>query len=104
MKYPTEEQLKYIKEFDITKHRVFELLDFIEQIWEFGDWGFHRTKHTLELDTGGWSGNEDIIDALQLNYLFWSLYWEEHRRGGHYKFNDEMVSDELKGFEGEQNG
>lgn len=96
--YPTEEQLKTIKEFDLTKEKVKELLDYVEPIWEYGDWGFHRTKHRLELHTGGWSGNEDIIGALHQNFLFWSMYWWTSRRGGHYIFNDRGVSGELKGF------
>lgn len=96
--YPTDEQLKYITEFDLTKKPVYELMDFIEPIWEYGDWGFHRTKHRLTLDTGGWSGNEDIIEALQKNFMFWVMYWKSDRRGGHYTFDDKMVIQELRGF------
>jgi hypothetical protein len=96
--YPTDEELKTIKEFDLTKKTIKELLDYIEPIWEYGDWGFKRTKHRLELHTGGWSGNEDIIFALRQNYLFWSMYWVSHRRGGHFVFDDSAVTKELKGF------
>ena len=96
--YPTEEQLKTISEWDLTKSHVSKLLGYIEPIWEYGDWGFSRSKHRLELHTGGWSGNEDIIAALRSNFLFWSMYWWTSRRGGHYVFNDSMVSQELKGF------
>ena len=94
--YPTEEQIKYIKEFDLLKKPVSELLDFIESIWEYGDWGFKKEPHKLELHTGGWSGNEDIIEALMHNFIFWSMYWNQTHRGGHYYFDDEMVSKELK--------
>ena len=97
--YPTEDELKHIKEFDVTQKPVYELLDYVENIWEYGDWGFHRTNLTLNLDTGGWSGNEDIIGALQRNFLFWSMYWIEHRRGGHYKFSCRKIHGKLiKGF------
>ena len=96
--YPTEDELKTIKEFDLTKRTVRELLDYIEPRWEYGDWGFKRTKHRLELHTGGWSGNEDIISALMDNFMFWHMYWKSTRRGGHYIFDDSMVSKELKGF------
>ena len=88
--YPTEEQLKFIKEFDMTKHPVYELLDFIEPIWEYGDWGFHRQAHEFELHTGVWSGNEDIIVALHQNFIFWSMYWAKSERGGHIYFNDRL--------------
>jgi len=39
----------------------------------------------LELHTGGWSGNEDIIEALKKSY-FWIFYWEKSVKGGHYYF------------------
>lgn len=97
-RYPTEEELKYIREFDLPDKPVSELLDFIEQIWEYGDLGFIRSKHKLVLHTYGWSGNEDIIEALMQNFLFWALYWSVSKRGGHYYFNDSSVSKESKGF------
>lgn len=39
----------------------------------------------LELTTGGWSENEEIIDILS-NTWFWFLWWQESKRGGYYKF------------------
>jgi len=53
------------------------------------DWGFilsGEEEFTLSLSTGGWSGNEDIIRALKKNFIFWSMYWQMNRRGGHYQF------------------
>lgn len=97
--YPTKEDLKYIKSFDLTKEPVYKLLDYVENIWEYGDWGFHRTYLTLYLDTGGWSGNEDIIEALMQNFLFWSMYFVWHKRGGHYKLSCRNINGKLiKGF------
>ena len=78
--YPSDIDLKYIKEFDLTKQPVRELLDHIEQIWEYGDWGFKRSYHYLQLHTGGWSGNEDIIVALESNLLFFAMYWTKTLR------------------------
>lgn len=40
---------------------------------------------TLELTTGGWSENEEIIDILA-NTMFWFIWWQESKRGGYYKF------------------
>lgn len=42
-------------------------------------------KQTLELTTGGWSNNEQIIDEIA-NTMFWFLWWQESKRGGYYKF------------------
>ena len=38
----------------------------------------------LELSTGGWSENEEIIYALQ-GTMFWFFYWQKSERGGHYE-------------------
>ncbi len=38
--YPTEKELKTIREWDITKRDVFELIEFIYDIWWAPDWGF----------------------------------------------------------------
>jgi len=89
--YPPESVLKKIQKWDLTKSHVSELLNYVQQFWEYPD-RFVRKKHTLYLSTGGWSGNEDIITALQRNYLFWSLYWYRSQRGGHYWFNDRIVA------------
>lgn len=40
---------------------------------------------TLELSTGDYSENEEIIDIL-CNKMFWFLWWQESKRGGYYKF------------------
>ena len=95
--YPSEEQLKRIQEYDLSKRPVSELLDYVEALWKYPD-RFVRRFHTLYLSTGGWSGNESIILALEQNFLFWSLYWCKSQRGGHYFFKDDMVSAESKGF------
>ena len=45
-----------------------------------------RVDNTWELVTGGWSGNESIIQALRDNVLFWALCWQLSKRGGYYEF------------------
>jgi hypothetical protein len=47
-------------------------------------------KDILELATGGWSDNEEIIRALMDNHLFWIKYWESTHRGGLYIFTQEI--------------
>lgn len=91
--YPTEADLAEIKKYDIFSKPLItmnpktrkELVDFIGSIWWMPDFGFEEHENGLNLSTGGWSGNEEIIEALR-STLFWMLYWSEHHRGGHYKF------------------
>ena len=87
--YPTKEELETIEKWDILKKPIDEFLEYVHSLWWAPDWGFSlKGKHILrlELHTGGWSGNEDIIDALHRNWLFWSQCWESSRKGGHFWF------------------
>lgn len=89
--YPSDIVLERIKNFDVFEEDIKKLLDLIENEWEFADVGYIKTysengKNILELHTGGWSGNEEIIDALMENFAFWGAYWWKTERGGHYWF------------------
>jgi len=107
--YPTKKDLEFIRKYDVHKKPVKPLIDFIKSIWWMPSWGFtlgkktddyisittqpdgtekkSRSKYiTLQLSCGGWSGNESIMTALEKNEWFYCFYWEESRRGGHYKF------------------
>lgn len=98
--YPTDAQLKKVQDWEIastTDRSIAQLIEYIESIWWAPDWGFKlyrgrdslfgkRRVMKLQLHTGGWSGNEDIIRALETTFLFWSLFWEKSIRGGHYWF------------------
>ena len=101
--YPDDKELEFIKNFDCSKNNVRILMELIQNIWWSADWGFIKKrsyknkKVTIELHTAGWSGNEDIIRALEKNKYFYMLYWQESRRGGHYKFEfDKKKWDEKK--------
>lgn len=86
--YPTEKELRRIREWNLTKENVHGFLRYIEECWWNAEWGFCLTGKrvlTLDLHTGGWSGNEEIIEVLQSSH-FWLLYWRNSRRGGHYTF------------------
>ena len=98
--YPTEEELKVFKkwtwaEINLSGWKAPEVVEHIRSIWWAPDWGFilregrdrlfKRKVMRLQLHTGGWSGNEEIIAALHPT-AFWGLFWESSRRGGHYYF------------------
>lgn len=90
--YPTKEALKRIKNWDWLKHHnLIEFLDFIKSLWQWEDRFVLRGKQVLKLylSTGGWSGNESIIDALHNNF-FWTAFWEKSIRGGHYWFKIDL--------------
>lgn len=92
--YPSKSDIKEIKRYRVTAKPLItmnrktrkSLVDFIGSIWWMPEFGFKEHKNGLRLSTGGWSGNEEIIAELRKT-MFWMLYWEEHRRGGHYKFD-----------------
>ena len=63
------------------------LMEFIHPLWAYREWGWTQgLEDRYQLSTGGWSGNESIIEALRLNTLFWLQCWVSSRRGGYYEF------------------
>lgn len=92
--YPTGEELEKIKNWDI--HDYSALMEFVKSIWWMPEFGWHEgpggnevhelTTKTLSISTGGWSGNESIITALENNAMFYMSCWVSSRRGGHYEF------------------
>jgi hypothetical protein len=92
--YPTEDELKTIRTWD---HKdPFGLVDYILPYWEQNGWAKKTGKKIvhLQLSTGGWSGNESIVAALDSfphheekdNNMFFFLWWKKSVRGGHYWF------------------
>jgi len=74
------------------KPRCFgNLSEFVKLIWEnwnyadYHGFKYYKENGTLELHTFGWSGNEDVIEAMKKNF-FWFFFWEMSVRGGHYWF------------------
>jgi hypothetical protein len=100
--YPTDDALERIEYWPYNDPKGW--FEFIQAIWHFSSWGWKELtepsdwkENTMVLryyiSTGGWSGNEDIIRAMQANHVLWSTTWVQTRRGGHYIFEvkDEMV-------------
>jgi hypothetical protein len=82
--YPDEVELETIRKWP-WKDCV-GLLEYVKERWWEPDWGWTEDNGIIDVSTGGWSGNEDLIGAMQDNTMFWMLCWESSRRGGHYEF------------------
>jgi len=87
--YPTEELLEYIKSYSYTDGWK-PLMDLVYAEWSY-DFPYRaitveEDHFVYELSTGGWSGNESLVDALKENHMFWIINWYSSRRGGHYVF------------------
>lgn len=92
--YPDEASLKQIRGWDIFKQGVQGLLGLVEENtnWASRQIGISGKRVIrFEYHTGGWSGNEDVIDALHHNVLFWSMFWEKSTKGGHYYFKIKLA-------------
>jgi hypothetical protein len=88
--YPTDATLDAIRDWPQTDHAG--LLAFVREAWRNPEWGWREDEDgTLRLSTGGWSGNESIIDALGANTMFWMFWWQSSRRGGHYEFRSTLA-------------
>lgn len=93
--YPTEESLKQLSEILNSDDYKKAYDAFWSALKEntYGDMMYGKTKKEVrdeitevwQYHTGGWSGNEDIIRALQ-DSPFWYLYLTRYDAGGHYYF------------------
>jgi hypothetical protein len=90
--YPTEETLEKIAKLSPLDESIDEIVEYLIRVWHWHEdmikWD---KKHgNLQLHTGGWSGNESVISALEKS-LFWMLYWYKSIRGGHYYFKVKRI-------------
>ena len=88
--YPDDEELQ-----DIRNAAAFQavdacaLLDRVRALWRWPTYAAvaqDGDKLRYEFCTGGWSGNESLINALQDNAVFWLRWWQLSERGGRYVF------------------
>lgn len=88
--YPTSKEIAKLKKHagaigaECAELDTDKLLNLLRDIWRYPDFIKENGRH-LELHTGGWSGNEEIIGALQES-MFWLTAWRKSERGGHYYF------------------
>lgn len=89
--YPTQETIDRVRTWPAEDTPG--LFAFLQALWAYRDRFVPETVTELGRDrvhwhvsTGGWSGHEDLIEALEQNRLVWLLCWIQSRRGGHYIF------------------
>lgn len=83
--YPTEDTLLTLVNWDAQDWSG--MMDYLHSAWQHGYGRMKLDSGVLELATGGWSGNEDIIGALMDNLMFHALYWQSSHRGGKHIFS-----------------
>lgn len=86
--YPTEEVLKHISTVRLDQSHK-EMLDLVKNMWYYPDFVkvYEEEGDTYyRFATGGWSGNESLVNALQQNLLFWGMCWEMSKKGGVHVF------------------
>ena len=82
--YPDDQELQRIREWPGEDFSA--LMEFVRTLWKWNDWGWSQQGYKYRISTGGWSGNESLISALEGNMIFWMMCWHQSRRGGHYTF------------------
>lgn len=89
--YPSDEDLNELENFEGSAK---EMIEYAASIYSDYGWihvsdGYSKVIRQkvkrIEMVTGGWSGNEDVIGVLQ-ETLLWGLYWRKSERGGYYMF------------------
>ena len=83
--YPDDDELEQIEKWD--HHDFAGLGVFVHERWKYRDCGYWTQEgRKLNISTGGWSGNESLMSALEANTMFWAVCWQSSKRGGHYEF------------------
>jgi hypothetical protein len=77
--YPTNATLRAIKAWDCSKAEGrTALMKFVQKAWRWPNL-WRPGRRWIRISTGGWSGNEALIDAMSENRLFWAMNWVESR-------------------------
>lgn len=82
--YPTDEALDIVAAWPHTD--IPGLIAFVRDLWRYPNF-WTDDGDRLCISTGGWSGNESLIAAMQRNRMFWIMCWYRSMRGGHYDFD-----------------
>lgn len=102
--YPDKNELDTIRKWECTDFDG--LMEYVQPLWSYPDRFYkekqldritNKQKDRWYLSTGGWSGNENLIGAMQDNTMWWMLFWYQSRVGGHYWFEGREFADSKKG-------
>ena len=98
-RYPSDDELAAIRSHDRYGYDGYtEWLEYVRSIYNWPDRQVqgptritddpHERQEydSWDISTGGWSGNEEIMQAMRENFICWSQTWYSHHRGGHYEF------------------
>lgn len=93
--YPDDWELQDIR--DAAAFEAVDACDLLERVRGLWHWPNFATvtqdgdRLQHEFCTGGWSGNESLIQALRDNTMFWLRWWRLSERGGRYVFETPNV-------------
>jgi len=102
--YPTEATLERIRTWPInTMADAAAAMDYAGLAWSYPDrWKLIERyedpdwpsfpKRLYKFSTGGWSGNEDIVAAIEANQMLTMLGAWSWQRGGHYEYRFPLPS------------
>lgn len=65
--------MSYISEFNIFEDSMEKFIEFLQENWQMDEWLFFYENGVLELCTGGFKNNIDVIKELE-NTMFWSMF------------------------------
>ena len=103
--YPTDDTLERIREWPVKTNDDFAaVMDFVGSAWSYPDsWECIERwedpdwpsfpKRVYRFSTGGWSGNESIVSAIEGNDIVQGVGAWSWRRGGHYEYRFPIVTD-----------
>ncbi len=101
--YPTDATLDRVKSWPCTSMQAcLEAMDYVGRAWYYPDYwdrkdgmpadylpNYTETRYTFS--TGGWSGNESLVGAIEENFRLQAMGAYSWRRGGHYEYRFQLV-------------
>lgn len=88
--YPTDDELTRITTWPYTD--FMGLMDYVESHCWSSYGSFNRQGREFRLITGGWSGNEEVVRALERNAMFGAVCWQSSHRGGLHVYKVPVVA------------